>query len=144
MPTPPPFLNFRAGVAIGSCFYLPFMGDNPYCYIFDLKTSEWSFQKLQVDGHGEFHSQVTSASAIGNKIYLVGGRLLKSYTLSNSLIEVDIDTFKVRAINDAQGVPPRPRHEHSVDSIANRYLVVFGGLCYNSVGNVILFYFIFL
>ncbi|CAO3660672.1 unnamed protein product [Rhizopus stolonifer] len=134
MPTPPPFLNFRAGVAVGSHFYLPFMGDDPFCYIFDLKAGEWSFQKLQADSIGEFHSQVTSASAIGNKIYLVGGRLLKSYTLSNSLIEVDIDTFKVRAINDAQGTPPRPRHEHSVDSIDNRYLVVFGGLCYNSVG----------
>ncbi|KAI9261973.1 hypothetical protein BY458DRAFT_515470 [Sporodiniella umbellata] len=134
MPTPPPFLNFRAGVAIGSCFYLPFMGSTPYCYIFDLKAGEWSYRKLNTDGTQEFHAQVTSASAVGQKIYLVGGRLLKSYTLSNSLLEIDTETFQVRLINDAQGTPPRPRHEHSVDTIGHRYLVVFGGLCYNSVG----------
>ncbi|KAG1449686.1 hypothetical protein G6F46_007341 [Rhizopus delemar] len=134
MPTLPPFLSFRAGVAIGSKFFMPFLSESPYCYIFDLNKEEWSTEKLSMANPDEFHLQVTSAAAIGNKIYLVGGRLLKSYTLSNTLIEIDTQTFNVQVINDAVGTPPRPRHEHSVDAIADRYLVVFGGLCYNSVG----------
>ncbi|KAG1152087.1 hypothetical protein G6F37_001729 [Rhizopus arrhizus] len=134
MPSLPPFLNFRAGVAIGSKFYMPFMSDTPFCYIFDLVTEQWSSKDLTpINTVNETYPEVTSAAAIGRKIYLVGGRLLKSYTLSNSLIEIDTETFTVQAITDAVGTPPRARHEHSVDAVANRYLVIFGGLCYNSV-----------
>ncbi|CEI89357.1 hypothetical protein RMCBS344292_03720 [Rhizopus microsporus] len=130
----PPFINFRAGVAIGTTFYMPFMSESLLCYTFDLLAHEWSSHKLTPIDHDEIHPQVTSAAAIGHKIYLVGGRLLKSYTLSNSLIEIDTRTFTIRIVKDAQGSPPRPRHEHSVDTVDNRYLIVFGGLCYNSVG----------
>lgn len=143
MPILPPFLSFRAGVAIGSKFFMPFLSESPYCYVFDLNKEEWSTEKLSMANPGEFHLQVTTAAAIGNKIYLVGGRLLRSYTLSNTLIEIDTQTFTVQVINDAAGTPPRPRHEHSVDAIADRYLVVFGGLCYNSVGNNLFFIYLF-
>jgi hypothetical protein len=134
MPTRPPFLNYRAGVAIGSKFYMPFMSNSSRCYIFDLETEKWEMQKLQLVGIDEIQPQITCAVAIDRKIYLVGGRYLKSYTLSNGMLEIDIDALTVRVINDASGTPPRPRHEHSVDILDNRYLVIFGGLCYNSVG----------
>lgn len=134
MPKMPPFLNYRAGVAIGSKFYMPFINENPFCYEFDLTTGVWTSHKLNLIDMKDFQPQITSAAVIGTKIYLVGGRLLKSYTLSNGLIEIDIANFNARFINNANGMPPRPRHEHSVDAIDNRYLVVFGGLCYNSVG----------
>lgn len=134
MPKSPPFLNYRAGVAVGSTFYIPFINDSPFCYAFDLNTKIWTSHKLNLIDMNELQPQITSAAVVGNKIYLVGGRLLKSYTLSNGLIEIDVTNFDTRMISDVDGMPPRPRHEHSVDAVGNRYLVVFGGLCYNSVG----------
>jgi hypothetical protein len=139
MPKLPPFLNYRAGVAVGSKFYMPFINENPFCYTFDLNTGIWSSHKLNLIDMIDIQPQITSAAVIGTKIYLVGGRLLKSYTLSNGMIEIDIANFNTRMVNNADGMPPRPRHEHSVDVIGGRYLVVFGGLCYNSVGKVLIF-----
>lgn len=130
----PPFLNYRAGVCSGSTFYMPFINEGSLCYTFDLKTGIWSSHKLNMIDMIDFKPQITSAAIIGTKIYLIGGRLIKSYTLSNALIELDINTFDTRIVDDASGLPPRPRHEHSVDSVGDRYLIVFGGLCYNSVG----------
>ncbi|KAI7889231.1 uncharacterized protein EV154DRAFT_515408 [Mucor mucedo] len=134
MPTAPPFLNYRAGVSVGNTFYIPFMNENPFCYSFDLIAGVWSSHRLNLIDMTEVQPQITSATVVGTKIYLVGGRLLKSYTLSNSLIEIDITNFNTRMVTNAQGLPPRPRHEHSLDAIGDRYLIVFGGLCYNSVG----------
>lgn len=134
MPTAPPFLNYRAGVSIGNIFYIPFMNESPFCYTFDLITGIWSCHRLNLIDMAEVQPQITSATVVGTKIYLVGGRLLKSYTLSNSLIEIDITNFNTRIVTHAKGMPPRPRHEHSLDAIDDRYLIVFGGLCYNSVG----------
>ncbi|GAA5799587.1 hypothetical protein HPULCUR_005003 [Helicostylum pulchrum] len=130
----PPFLNYRAGVCSGSTFYMPFINEGSLCYTFDLKTGIWSSHKLNMIDMIDIKPQITSAAIIGTKIYLIGGRLIKSYTLSNALIEIDINTFNTKIIDNASGLPPRPRHEHSVDSIGDRYLIVFGGLCYNSVG----------
>jgi N-acetylneuraminic acid mutarotase len=134
IPKIPPFLNYRAGVSIGSKFYMPLITDSPYCYVFDLDNESWSMKPLKLVNITKINPQVTCAVAVGKKIYLVGGRYLKSYTLSNGMIEIDTDTFEVRIINDYTGTPPRARHEHSVDVVDNRYLIVFGGLCYNSVG----------
>lgn len=143
MPKTPPFLNYRAGVPIGSTFYMPFINESPFCYTFDLNTGIWSSHRLNLIDMKDFQPQITSAAVIGTKIYLVGGRLLKSYTLSNGMIEIDTTNFNTRIVKDAGGMPPRPRHEHSVDVIGSRYLVVFGGLCYNSVGRVSFFYFLY-
>ena len=143
MPKTPPFLNYRAGVAVGSTFYMPFINEEPFCYSCDLNTGLWSSHRLNLIDLTDLQAQITSATVIGTKIYLVGGRFLKSYTLSNAIIEIDIVNFNTRVISDVEGMPPRPRHEHSVDSIGNRYIVAFGGLCYNSVGRFQLNYFFF-
>ncbi|KAL7315057.1 hypothetical protein PS15m_006559 [Mucor circinelloides] len=132
MPKLPPFLNYRAGASVGPTFYMPFINESPFCYTYDMNSHVWATQKL--DLMEQIQPQITCAVVIGQKIYLVCGRLLNSYTLSNALIEIDTANFKARFIKDTLGVPPRPRHEHSVDAVGDRYLVVFGGLCYNSVG----------
>lgn len=132
MPKLPPFLNYRAGASVGSTFYMPFINESPFCYTYDMNSHVWATQKLNL--MEQIQPQITCATVIGQKIYLVCGRLLNSYTLSNALIEIDIANFKARFIKNTLGVPPRPRHEHSVDAVGDRYLVVFGGLCYNSVG----------
>ncbi|KAI8059422.1 uncharacterized protein B0P05DRAFT_498105 [Gilbertella persicaria] len=134
LPKLPPFLNYRAGTSIGSMFYLPFINESPFCYCYDLDNHIWSTHKLNLVDMHDFQPQITCSATIGCKIYLACGRLLNSYTLSNAMIEIDTTNFNTRFVKDAEGNPPRPRHEHSVDAIMDRYLVVFGGLCYNSVG----------
>ncbi|KAK4519900.1 uncharacterized protein ATC70_010144 [Mucor velutinosus] len=132
MPKLPPFLNYRAGASVGSTFYMPFINESPFCYTYDMNSHVWATRKLNTVE--QIQPQITCAAVIGQKMYLVCGRLLNSYTLSNALIEIDTTDFKAKFIKDTFGVPPRPRHEHSVDAVGDRYLVVFGGLCYNSVG----------
>ncbi|GAN07035.1 conserved hypothetical protein [Mucor ambiguus] len=132
MPKLPPFLNYRAGASIGSTFYMPFINESPFCYTYDMTSHVWATKKLNMVE--QIQPQITCAAVVGQKIYLVCGRLLNSYTLSNALIEIDTTDFTAKFIKDTFGVPPRPRHEHSVDAVGGRYLVVFGGLCYNSVG----------
>lgn len=127
-------LNYRAGVTIGSTFYMPFINEHPLCYTYDLINGSWSAHPLYLIDLPNLQPQITSATVIQSKIYLVCGRLLNSYTLSNAILEIDTDNFHTRLIDDMKGRPPRPRHEHSVDAVGQRYLVVFGGLCYNSVG----------
>ncbi|KAI8993708.1 hypothetical protein BDB01DRAFT_716247 [Pilobolus umbonatus] len=134
MPESPPYLNYRCGLAIDSTFYLPFIHDNSHCYSYNLKSGVWTIHKLNLIGTTTIDPQITRAAAVGSKIYLMGGRLLKKYVLSNTLIEMDTNTFDTRIIQNTTGTPPRPRHEHSVEVIQDRYLVVFGGLCYNSAG----------
>ncbi|KAI8636180.1 hypothetical protein BD408DRAFT_356139 [Parasitella parasitica] len=111
---------------------MPFINESPFCYTYDLNSNVWIMQKLHL--MEQIQPQITCAAAIGTKIYLVCGRLLNSYTLSNALMEVDTNDLSARFLKDTLGAPPRPRHEHSVDAVGDRYLVVFGGLCYNSVG----------
>lgn len=127
-------LNYRAGVAIGTTFYMPLINQQAVCYTYDMIHGHWSTQPLNLVNMPNLQPQITCASVIQSKIYLVCGRLLNSYTLSNAIIEIDIMNFNTRIIKNTVGNPPRPRHEHSVDVIVDRYLVVFGGLCYNSVG----------
>ncbi|CEP08081.1 hypothetical protein [Parasitella parasitica] len=111
---------------------MPFINESPFCYSYDLNLSVWTTHEIRL--MEQIQPQVTCSAAIGTKIYLVCGRLLNSYTLSNALMEIDTSDFSTRFLADTLGVPPRPRHEHSVDAVGERYLVVFGGLCYNSVG----------
>ncbi|KAI9473811.1 MAG: hypothetical protein EXX96DRAFT_528729 [Benjaminiella poitrasii] len=134
IPSSIPFLNFRAGSCIGSKFYLPFINDTPHCYVYDLTEFTWSYHRLNLIDVDHIKPQITSSAVISQKIYLACGRLLHSYILSNGLIEIDTTNFNTRVISAVNGLPPRPRHEHSVDAVSDRYLVVFGGLCYNSVG----------
>lgn len=133
---PPPSLSFRGGALIGTSFYIPQIDEMPRCFIFDLTSQQWRTQPLKLIG--SLFAQQTSVAAIGNTLFMVGGRRAKSYTLSNSVIEVDVLKWTVTAAT-VSGTPPRPRYGHSVDVIANCFLVIFGGLCYNSVGKEIIF-----
>ncbi|CAO3702955.1 unnamed protein product [Rhizopus stolonifer] len=128
---PPPSLSFRGGALIGTSFYIPQIDEIPRCFIFDLTSQQWRTQPLELIE--PLFAQQTSVTSIGNTLFMVGGRLAKSYTLSNSVIEIDVLKWTV-TVATVSGTPPRPRYRHSVDVIANRFLVIFGGLCYNSVG----------
>ncbi|RUS16053.1 hypothetical protein BC937DRAFT_91652 [Endogone sp. FLAS-F59071] len=137
----PPVFNPRGGVLIGTKFYFPFMTMQPACYALDLETSRWSCHDLDVEPDPTYQPFVTSAVAIGHTIYLFGGRKLQTYQLSNTLYKLDVTRWTLRKVEYASGTVPRPRHEHSVDVLGNRYLAIFGGLCYHSAGeNDVFFY----
>ncbi|RUP48027.1 hypothetical protein BC936DRAFT_145055 [Jimgerdemannia flammicorona] len=135
----PPVFNPRGGVLIGARFYLPFMTTRPTCYVLDLVTSRWDCYNIEVENDPTYQPFVTSAVAIHGIIYMFGGRQLQTYQLSNALYTLNITSWKLRKVQDAGGSVPRPRHEHSVDVVHNRYLAIFGGLCHHSVGENDLF-----
>ncbi|KAI8578057.1 hypothetical protein K450DRAFT_248809 [Umbelopsis ramanniana AG] len=130
----PPVFNPRGGVLIGRKFYLPFMAAEPNCFELDIKNWIWKRHSISIQGNAEIKAFVTTAVAIGPLIYMFGGREVQSFTLSNTLYVLDTRNFQLKLIDDASGTPPRPRHEHSVDVIYDRYVAIFGGLCYHSVG----------
>ncbi|KAI9286605.1 hypothetical protein BC943DRAFT_226443 [Umbelopsis sp. AD052] len=110
------------------------MAAEPNCFELDIKNWEWKRHAISMQGNAEIKAFVTTAVAIGPLIYMFGGREVQSFTLSNTLYVLDTRNFQLRLIDDASGTPPRPRHEHSVDVIYDRYVAIFGGLCYHSVG----------
>ncbi|KAG2180959.1 hypothetical protein INT43_008541 [Umbelopsis isabellina] len=127
------------GVLIGHKFYLPFMAAEPNCFELDISTWTWKRHPIKIKGNIEIKAFITTAVAIGPLIYLFGGREVQSFTLANKLYVLDSRDFTLRLIDDAAGSPPRPRHEHSVDVLYDRYVAIFGGLCYHSVGENDLF-----
>jgi hypothetical protein len=122
------------GVLIGRKFYLPFMAAEPNCFELDISNWTWKRHPISIQGHVEIKAFVTTAVSIGPWIYMFGGREVQSFTLSNALYALDTRNFQLKLIDDASGTPPRPRHEHSVDVLHDRYVAIFGGLCYHSVG----------
>jgi hypothetical protein len=110
------------------------MAAEPNCFELDISTWTWKRHHIGIKGNVEIKAFVTTAVAIGPLIYLFGGREVQSFTLANTLYVLDSRDFTLRLIDDAGGSPPRPRHEHSVDVLYDRYVAIFGGLCYHSVG----------
>jgi hypothetical protein len=110
------------------------MAAEPNCFELDIKDWIWKRHPISIQNNAEIKAFVTTAVAIGPLIYMFGGREVQSFTLSNTLYVLDTRNFQLRLINDASGTPPRPRHEHSVDVLYDRYVAIFGGLCYHSVG----------
>ncbi|KAL1921902.1 uncharacterized protein VTP21DRAFT_10544 [Calcarisporiella thermophila] len=130
----PPVFTTRCGVMVGEHeFVVPFMTSNPCCYILNLDTFQWSRKLVEVDDPN-FQPFIAPCVSLHHKIYMFGGRKVRPYRLSNDLYELDMKTMKLSKKNPVEGTPPDPRHEHSVDIVTNRYIVVFGGLIENSAG----------
>ncbi|OZJ05897.1 hypothetical protein BZG36_00897 [Bifiguratus adelaidae] len=129
----PPLFNARSGIIIGDKLYVPFMTMEPVCYMMDIRTWKWTVHPLALQNQDHFEAVVTCAAAIGENIYFFGGRQIQSYRLSNSLYKLNVKTWVLEKLRP-NGPAPRPRHEHTVNAIFDRYLVVFGGMCYHSVG----------
>ncbi|KAI9495785.1 hypothetical protein BDB00DRAFT_972378 [Zychaea mexicana] len=111
---------------------MPFMTVEPVCFIYDIRRGIWQRQQLQP--YPDYTPFVAPAAAIGSRIYMFGGRQVMSTTLSNDVVVLDIETWSFERIRLMRGQVPRPRHDHTVDVLNRRYLVVFGGACSNSPG----------
>jgi len=110
------------------------MAAEPNCFELDITNWTWKRHPIRVQGGIDIKAFVTTAVAVGPLIYMFGGREVQSFTLANSLYVLDTRNFGLTLIDNASGTPPRPRHEHSVDVLNDRYVAIFGGLCYHSVG----------
>ncbi|KAL0074023.1 hypothetical protein J3Q64DRAFT_1637775 [Phycomyces blakesleeanus] len=118
---------------------MPFMTPDPVCYVFDLITLNWEPIPRKIvysccsQSTDKYQPFITAVAAIGSKIYMFGGRQVQSSTLSNSMYVLDTNTFVLQKLH-CRGNSPQPRFDHSFDTLYNRYLVVFGGLCLDSSG----------
>ncbi|KAI9022144.1 hypothetical protein CLU79DRAFT_751385 [Phycomyces nitens] len=127
-------LNYRAGSVIKGVLYMPLGHKESVCHTFDLKTRHWDYHRMHIMGRIPIASLISKTAKIGHYIYMFGGRETSTLSLSNGLLVMDTRDFSVRVIDSSTGQLPRARHEHSLDVIQDRYLVIFGGLCYNSTG----------
>ncbi|KAI9023075.1 hypothetical protein CLU79DRAFT_835048 [Phycomyces nitens] len=138
--TGPPMFHNRCLVGIDNKIYLPWMTNEPACFVFNVSHCHWE-KKLDIVIQSELYSPfVTPVVAIGSKVYMFGGREIMSSTLSNKLWVLDIHTHILTHL-DTKGNPPRPRFDHSLDVLQDKYLVVFGGMCSDSPGESDVFIF---
>ncbi|KAI8142788.1 hypothetical protein BJV82DRAFT_137882 [Fennellomyces sp. T-0311] len=129
---PPPVYHQSCMTRIGDRLYMPFMTMEPVCFIYDIPRGSWQRHPLQAyPGYTPF---VTPVVAMGHRIYMFGGRQVVTATLSNNVIVLDTETWALQPIELMRGPVPRPRHDHTLDILKNRYLVVFGGVCSSSPG----------
>ena len=129
---PPPVFHQRCMARIGDRLFMPFMTMEPVCFIYDIPRGTWQRQPLQAfPGYTPF---VTPAVAVGSRIYMFGGRQVVTATLSSSIVVLDTETWALQRLELMRGPVPKPRHDHTLDVLKNRYLVVLGGACSNSPG----------
>ncbi|KAL0091058.1 hypothetical protein J3Q64DRAFT_1629868 [Phycomyces blakesleeanus] len=130
----------RCLVGIDNKLYLPWMTKEPVCFVFDVSLCCWE-NPISLEIRSTLYRPfVTPVAAIGSKVYMFGGREVSSSALSNSLWVLDINTRIVTHL-DVNGIPPRPRFDHSLDVLEDRYLIVFGGMCADSPGESDVFVF---
>lgn len=128
----PPVYHLRCMAMIGNKLYMPFMAMDPVCFIYDIERSEW--QKVPVQVYPGYTSFISPVVAVGRRLYLVGDRKVALGTLSNEVHVIDTETWTLERLVFLQGPLPRPRCDHTVDVLENRFLLVFGGVCANSLG----------
>ncbi|RKP10411.1 hypothetical protein THASP1DRAFT_8156, partial [Thamnocephalis sphaerospora] len=77
-----------------------------------------------------------SLTAIGDKLWVFGGRLVSNRLMTNELYSLDLETFVWRRHADLPGdPPPEPRYFHSADQSGPDRLVIFGGMGQRSQGS---------
>lgn len=134
---PPPVYHPRCMARIGNQLVMPFLTATPVCFIYDISSGAWQrdAQPLSVL-HSGFAPIIAPVVSLGKFLYLFGGRQVQSRTLSNDIHVIDTDLWTLGRIDPVQGHAPRPRYDHTVDVLDERYLVVFGGLCTDSPGTL--------
>ncbi|KAI9312408.1 hypothetical protein BX666DRAFT_2124763 [Dichotomocladium elegans] len=130
---PPPVFHPRCLVKIGRQLYMPFMATKPGCYVYEIDDNVWMYYPL-LHTCAEYSPFVAPVVAVGNRLFMVGGRKIVSGLPSNEVHVINIETWSLERLQLMQGPLPVPRCDHTVDVLENRYLLIFGGICGNSLG----------
>ncbi|CAG8484953.1 8508_t:CDS:2 [Gigaspora rosea] len=136
---PPPLSNYRDGVLIDGKFYFVILAEIvPICWILDLtqNTIRWTQVPLLISMNREEYHPIrsTAGAAIKNDIYMFGGESRLTGQPTNIMYKLDIRTMKLCKVI-VNGDYPTPRLMHSLDSVNNGHIILFGGRCMTEDGN---------
>lgn len=153
---PPPVLTYAGGVVVDQTFWFPFLAATPYLYSLDINSFVWSRRQLTVvksdDDVSDWEPLVSSVAYCRGYLWIFGGRKIDQHAVSDDLWRIDPDKATIEKItptvggkqasgsskqsgsSSSSGSAPRGRHQHTINSFHNRYLIIFGGLCANSLG----------
>ncbi|CAG8652009.1 6616_t:CDS:2 [Funneliformis caledonium] len=123
---------YRDGVFINGILYIPILAkEGPYCLSLGFVRSPLKFVrnpiKFQHDTNGHYEPcKFAATAAIGNLIYIFGGQNLITGRLTNTLYELNVNTFELREIQNSH-MMPKPRMLHTLNFIDHYRLALFGG-----------------
>ncbi|CAG8452396.1 6767_t:CDS:2 [Paraglomus occultum] len=130
-PLSPPPQIYRTTVFLANKLYLPFLSpDLPYCYVLCLSDStlRWIPYPLSIHPASSllYTPLLNTAATVANKkIYLFGGETYCG-NVSNILYEIDVEKMEIKVV-EAEGVIPGERCMHTIQTVAENWLAVFGG-----------------
>jgi len=130
-PLSPPPQIYRTTVFLDNKLYLPFLPpDSPYCYVLCLSDStlQWIPCPLSIHPASDllYTPLLNTAAAVANKkIYLFGGETYCG-NVSNILYEIDVEKMEIKVV-EAEGIIPGGRCMHTIQTVAEKWLAVFGG-----------------
>ncbi|CAG8529504.1 4444_t:CDS:2 [Ambispora gerdemannii] len=127
----PPVANYRDGVLVDGALYVPILNEEqPVCWVLDFKqiVIKWDSVNitLGLDDQRYIPLRNTVTSAVRSLIYLFGGETIFGNP-SNIFYELDPRSMVLRNVQSENNVVPSIRIMHSLNTIGNRHLVLFGG-----------------
>ncbi|CAI2175293.1 19477_t:CDS:2 [Funneliformis geosporum] len=127
-----PASSYRDGVFINGILYIPILAkESPYCWSLEFVRSPLVLIrnpiKFEHDTKDHYEPcKFAATAAIGNVIYIFGGQNLCTERLTNTLYELNVNTFELRQIQKSHMIP-KPRMLHTLNSIDHYRLALFGG-----------------
>ncbi|CAG8750838.1 12599_t:CDS:1 [Gigaspora margarita] len=126
--------NYRDGVWSNNIFYLViFSKEEPICWSLNLtnRPITWTRNPITIilESDDLYEPIRYSASAIVEEIiYIYGGENIETKKLSNVFYKLDIKTFNMSKIKESS-TTPAPRKMHTLNTIDDDHLIMFGGKC---------------
>ncbi|GBC06475.1 hypothetical protein RclHR1_06870006 [Rhizophagus clarus] len=122
---------YRDGVIINNSLFIPILAkEKPYCLFIDLIQSPLKLiqHPILIETHYE-PCEFIATAAIGNRLYIFGGKNLITGEITNAFYELNIITFELKNLNQSHHLP-KPRMMHTLNSIDHHRLALYGGRMY--------------
>jgi hypothetical protein len=128
---------YRNGVVINNTLFIPiFAKEKPYCLTIDLVQNPLKLIQHPILINSNTEScyepcEFIATAAIGNRLYIFGGKNLNTGKITNTFYELNINNFELKNLRESHHLP-KPRMMHTLTSIDHHRLALFGGrMCMN-------------
>lgn len=127
---------YRDGVVVKNSLFIPILAKKePYCLSINLiqKPLKLIQHPILIDSNTKSlyePCEFIATAAIGNRLYIFGGKNLNTREITNAFYELNLNTFELKKLHSHH--LPKPRMMHTLNSIDNHRLALFGGrMCMN-------------
>jgi len=128
---------YRNGVIIDNILYIPILSiQSPCCLSINFNKSPLILLqnsiKIECNLNDYEPCKFIATAAIDNCIYIFGGQNIISNNFTNAFYKLNIKNFFLnKIVNKNSQIVPKARIRHSLNSIDNNQLILFGGRCFN-------------